>query len=195
MQRLKEDAAQAKVEKRTFGARLDSATATVRKAREQVDKANDAFANAQRWREEAKLALEEAEDQLSRLKEQAAAEAEPAVVSEARALLEALESAPLASTASNRAVPEKLLAQMRKLRETLLEHGDDEDDGLEDAELPDLSEHLDTGDEGDKELPGRCILRRSTEGRASSAGPSKRRTGSNSRTPPPDSAQRRKLGG
>ena len=119
------------------------------------------------------------------------------MVSEARALLEALESAPLASTASNRAVPEKLLAQMRKLRETLLEHGDDQDDELEEAELPDLSEHLDTGDEGDNKLPGRCILRslrRSPERRASSAGPTKRRTGSNSRTPPPDSAQRRKLG-
>ena len=50
------------------------------------------------------------------------------VVAEAQALFEVLENAPLYSTTSNTVVPEKLLAQMRKLRQTLLN-----DDELEDG--------------------------------------------------------------
>ena len=123
VQSLKQDAAQAKQEKQIVGARLDSATATVRRARTQLERAEEALANAQRRREEAQQGLDDAEEQLAKLKDEATGPAnldpDPgSLVAEARALLEVLENSPLYSTVSNTVVPERLLAQMRKLRVT-----------------------------------------------------------------------------
>ena len=147
--------------------------------------------------EEATKEVGAAQREVAALKEEAAAgtancDADSgSVVAEARALLEVLETAPLTSTAGSKVVPERVLAQMRKLRQTLQEH---DYDG-EEADVEELAEHVDTGDELDSELPGRCTLRGNSRLRASSAGvASRRRIDSTSRTPPPDSALRRKLG-
>ena len=137
-----------------------------------------------------------APEQFATLKEAAAAgtannDANPgSVVAEARALLEVLETAPLASTTGNAVVPERLLAQMRQLRETLLEHEEDDDDELEPAE----HDFPNTGDELEERPAGRCSLRTNSKKRAGSATPARRRAGSSSRTPPPDSVSRRKGG-
>ena len=129
---------------------------------------------------------------MASLKEEAAAGAANydadagSVVAEARALLEVLETAPLTTTTGSGLVPERLLAQMRRLRETLLDHEDDEE--VEEATFPD------THDELDDRPAGRCTLRSNSEKRASSATtPARRRANSSSRTPPPDA--RRRLGG
>ena len=182
VQSLKQESAQAKQEKQTVGARLDSATATVWRARTQLERAEEALANAQRRREEAQQALDDAEEQLAKLKDEATGPAnfdpDPgSVVAEARALLEVLENSPLYSTVSNAVVPERLLTQMRKLRQTL-DLDEEEDDAL--------AEHLDTADELEDRLPGRCPLRSNSGKRASSAeAASRRRLNSSSKTPPP----------
>ena len=136
--------------------------------------------------------LEDAEEELASLKEALAGPANTdvvsrAVVAEARALLQMLETAPLCSTSSNNVVPEVLLAQMRKLRQTLL--GNESDD----VEVEQAG-HVDTGDEFEDEdrKPGRCRLRGNSRKRDCSTPPTdRRRTLSSSQTPLPSSVLRR----
>lgn len=187
VERLKQDAAQAKQEKQTLGARLDAASARARRAEEQLRKCEDAVQQAVERQEKATKEVEAAQRELAALKETAAAgtanyDADGgSVVAEARALLEVLENSPLYSTASNRVVPERLLVHMRKLRQTLVEHGDEDEVEAVDAEVAD---HLDTADELEDRPPLR--LARTVEARkARSASPTAARV--HSRTPPPTS--------
>ena len=182
MQRLKQDAAQAKQEKQTLGARLDSATATLKKAREQLRRSEDGLAQAQKRHEEAANAVEDAEEELARLKEKAAEGVElnaPSVFAEAQALLAELERAPLCSSVSNQVVPEALLAQMRALREAL---------AVEGVEQEPLHFHVDTPEASDAEEcePGRSAERATAARRRTrSDTPTRLRLHSSSRTPPP----------
>ena len=194
---LKQDASQAKQERQSLGARLDSAAAKLKRAREQLRRADDAVAKALDKQDEAAQAVADAEHELKSLKQKAADGAaarqeEDPVALEAQKLLEELENAPVYSTTSNAVVPERLLAQMRKLRQTLA--GDDQ--GGEE-------EHLDTADEFEERprrtvlraartsaTPGRSLQRKPATRRASSDTPAgRRRAQSVSRTPPPKASR------
>ena len=186
VQRLKQDAAQAKQEKQTLGARLDSATATLKKAREQFRRSEDALAQAQKRREEAAAAVEDAEEELARLKEKAAGGVVCPVFAEAEALLEELETAPLVSSVSNRkdtesrVVPEALLTRMRSLRDALAAEG---------VQREAVYFHVDTPHDSDAEnegAPGRGAERTTAaRRRARSDTPTRSRARSVTRTPPP----------
>ena len=198
---LKQDANHAKQERQSLGSRLDSAAAKVKRAREQLRRADDAVAKALDKQDEAAQAVANAEHELKSLKQKAAEGAaarqgEDPVAVEAQKLLEELENAPVYSTTSNSVVPERLLAQMRKLRQTLA--GDDEGaDARED-------EHVDTADEFEERprrhvvlrssrestTPGRTLQRKTASRRPHSDSPAgRRRVSSASRTPPPKASR------
>ena len=162
---------------------MDSATATLKKARDQLKRTEDALAQAQKRREEAAAAVEDAEEELASLKEKAAEGVEvnvPSVVAEAQALLDELERAPLCSSVGNKVVPEGLLAQMRSLREALAAEGLAEEQ---------VHFHVDTPDHSDDEadvVPGRSAERTTAARRRKrSDTPGRLRVHGSSRTPPP----------
>ena len=153
---------------------------------------DEAVQSALQRQEAANKSLEEAQAELASLKEVAAGSASNevdsrAVVAEARALLQVLEISPLGARMANGVVPDRLVAQMRKLRQTLLEDDEGNDEEVEDVE------HDDTDDEFEDRRKGSFTLRSKSQKRARSVGlVGRRRALSASRTPPPDSASRRR---
>ena len=130
VQSLKQEAAQAKQDKLSLGAKLDSATAKARKAKDLLRRSEEAVQTALEKQAAAAKAVEEAERDLAELRSKASAgllqrsaQVEPTVASEARSLLQLLENAPLCSTVGNTVVPATLLAEMQSLRAALTAEG------------------------------------------------------------------------
>ena len=174
---LKQDAAQAKQDKQTLGARLDSAVAPPRKAKDQLRRCDEAVQTALRRQDEAAKALEQAEQEVAAPKEKALEQAEakpkqtppPAVgelLKSVKGLLATLESSWGAEDLSN-AVQELNAAVARC---------------TEPSEEVDV-EHLDTDDDYDG--PPKRLARRVEGRKPRSCSPTGGRV--HSRTPPPTS--------